>query len=66
MNYRRIGSTGLKVSELCVGAMTFGRESPEAAKLGDRFVPRLTVVAGADQASVSWPIFLSARSIASL
>jgi aryl-alcohol dehydrogenase-like predicted oxidoreductase len=30
MNYRRMGSTGLKVSELCMGAMTFGRESTEA------------------------------------
>jgi aryl-alcohol dehydrogenase-like predicted oxidoreductase len=27
MNYRFIGQTGLKVSELCLGAMTFGRES---------------------------------------
>lgn len=24
MNYRRLGSTGLRVSELCLGAMTFG------------------------------------------
>ncbi len=27
MNYRYLGKTGLKVSELCLGAMTFGRES---------------------------------------
>src|SRR5690606_12329754 len=30
MNYRYLGKTVLKVSELCLGAMTFGRESPEA------------------------------------
>ena len=29
MNYRLMGKTGLKVSELCLGAMTFGRESTE-------------------------------------
>ena len=29
MNYRYLGHTGLKVSELCLGAMTFGRESSE-------------------------------------
>ncbi len=57
MNCRRIGSTGSKVDELRMGAMTFGRESAEAAKLGDRFVPRLTVVAGDVQASASWPFF---------
>jgi aryl-alcohol dehydrogenase-like predicted oxidoreductase len=40
MEYRRMGSTGLNVSELCLGAMTFGRESPEADsnKILDRFV----------------------------
>lgn len=27
MNYRYMGRTGLRVSELCLGAMTFGRES---------------------------------------
>lgn len=30
MNYRYLGRTGLKVSDLCLGAMTFGRESSEA------------------------------------
>ena len=30
MEYRRMGSTGLRVSELCLGAMKFGRESPKA------------------------------------
>jgi aryl-alcohol dehydrogenase-like predicted oxidoreductase len=29
MNYRFLGRTGLKVSELCLGAMTFGREASE-------------------------------------
>jgi aryl-alcohol dehydrogenase-like predicted oxidoreductase len=29
MQYRYLGRTGLKVSELCLGAMTFGRESTE-------------------------------------
>lgn len=29
MQYRSMGRTGLKVSELCLGAMTFGRESSE-------------------------------------
>lgn len=29
MEYRYLGKTGLKVSELCLGAMTFGRESTE-------------------------------------
>lgn len=30
MDYRYLGRTGLKVSELCLGAMTFGREATEA------------------------------------
>ena len=30
MEYRRLGGTGLKVSELCLGCMTFGRETDEA------------------------------------
>jgi aryl-alcohol dehydrogenase-like predicted oxidoreductase len=29
MNYRYLGKTGLKVSELCLGTMTFGREASE-------------------------------------
>ena len=29
MDYQFLGKTGLKVSELCLGAMTFGRESTE-------------------------------------
>ncbi len=30
MEYRRLGRTGLMVSELCLGGMTFGRELDEA------------------------------------
>ncbi len=39
MEYRFLGRTGLKVSELCLGAMTFGREStPEVSfQVLDRF-----------------------------
>ena len=40
MEYRRLGATGLKVSELCLGCMTFGRETDEttAGKILDRFI----------------------------
>ena len=40
MHYRFLGTTGLKVSELCLGAMTFGRESGEPAsqQILDRFL----------------------------
>jgi aryl-alcohol dehydrogenase-like predicted oxidoreductase len=42
MNYRYLGKTGLKVSELCLGAMTFGRENEateeECFQMMDRFV----------------------------
>jgi aryl-alcohol dehydrogenase-like predicted oxidoreductase len=40
MDYRYLGATGLKVSELCLGAMTFGRESSEeiSRQILDRFV----------------------------
>jgi aryl-alcohol dehydrogenase-like predicted oxidoreductase len=31
MDYRYLGRTGVKVSELCLGAMTFGREADEAS-----------------------------------
>lgn len=30
MEYKSLGKTGLRVSELCLGAMTFGRETSEA------------------------------------
>ncbi len=40
MHYRYLGKTGLKVSELCLGTMTFGREADEATSRAilDRFV----------------------------
>jgi aryl-alcohol dehydrogenase-like predicted oxidoreductase len=40
MQYRSLGKTGLKVSELCLGTMTFGRETTEADShaMLDRFV----------------------------
>lgn len=40
MRYRFIGKTGLQVSELCLGTMTFGREmtEPESHQMMDRFV----------------------------
>ena len=39
MEYRYLGRTGMRVSELCLGAMTFGRETPEdeSYALLDRF-----------------------------
>lgn len=39
MEYRFMGRTGLKVSALCLGAMTFGREAdePTSIKIMDRF-----------------------------
>ena len=39
MYYRYLGKTGMKVSELCLGAMTFGRESSEdiSRQMMDRF-----------------------------
>ncbi|MBZ0298699.1 MAG: aldo/keto reductase [Anaerolineae bacterium] len=40
MDYRFMGKTGLRVSDLCLGAMTFGREASEADShaILDRFV----------------------------
>ncbi|UOF89069.1 aldo/keto reductase [Fodinisporobacter ferrooxydans] len=40
MHNRYLGKTGVKVSELCLGAMTFGRETSEADSFAilDRFV----------------------------
>lgn len=40
MEMRRFGPTGIRVSELCLGAMTFGREADEATSTAivDRFL----------------------------
>ena len=40
MEQRFLGRTGLRVSELCLGAMTFGRESPEdvSVQMANHFV----------------------------
>jgi aryl-alcohol dehydrogenase-like predicted oxidoreductase len=42
MDYRFLGHTGLRVSELCLGAMTFGRQNEateeESHAMLDRFV----------------------------
>lgn len=40
MDYRTLGGTGLKVSNLCLGTMTFGREASEKESFAllDRFV----------------------------
>lgn len=40
MEYHMLGKTGLKVSELCMGAMTFGREASESESFAmlNRFV----------------------------
>jgi aryl-alcohol dehydrogenase-like predicted oxidoreductase len=33
MEYRQFGQTGLRVSAICLGCMTFGREIDQAASL---------------------------------
>ena len=40
MNYRYMGRTGLKVSELCMGTQTFGwgADEPTAFAMANRFV----------------------------
>lgn len=40
LEYKRLGHTGLMVSELCLGTMTFGRELDEAGskEILDRFL----------------------------
>jgi len=44
MNYRFLGKTGLKVSELCLGATTFGREADE--ETGRQMLDRFAVAGG--------------------
>lgn len=40
MNLRQLGRTGLRLSELCLGAMTFGREAdePTSIQMLDRYI----------------------------
>jgi aryl-alcohol dehydrogenase-like predicted oxidoreductase len=61
MDYRYLGRTGLKVSELCLGTMTFGRETPEAESrhildrfvaAGGSFVDTADVYAGGDSEEI--------------
>ena len=42
MNYKRLGRTGLQVSEVCMGTMTFGgvTDEPEAQKIFDRCIEK--------------------------
>ncbi len=44
MEYRNLGKTGLKVTELCLGAMTFGRETDET--LSHRMMDRFAAASG--------------------
>jgi aryl-alcohol dehydrogenase-like predicted oxidoreductase len=55
VEYRRLGDTGLMVSELCLGCMTFGREADEEAskdlvarflEVGGNFVDTADVYTG--------------------
>jgi aryl-alcohol dehydrogenase-like predicted oxidoreductase len=41
MQRRRLGSTSLTVSEICLGTMTFGSQADEATSLADRPAARL-------------------------
>jgi len=34
MKYRFLGNTGIRVSQLCMGTMTFGREADKSASKG--------------------------------
>ena len=42
MKYRSLGHTGLRVAELCLGAMTFGAATPpdKARRIFERYVER--------------------------
>ncbi len=46
MNYRYLGRTGLKVSELCLGAMTFGREHEASEAESHDMLGRFTEAGG--------------------
>ncbi len=46
MNYRSLGRTGLKVSELCLGAMTFWREHEASEAESHNMLGRFTSAGG--------------------
>ncbi|MFF0726679.1 aldo/keto reductase [Streptomyces sp. NPDC004134] len=62
MRYRFMGNTGLRVSELCMGTMTFGREADEKtshaildmfAEAGGTFIDTADIYAGGDSESIT-------------
>jgi len=46
MDYRYLGRTGLRVSELCLGAMTFGRENEADQAESHAMLNRFVVTGG--------------------
>jgi aryl-alcohol dehydrogenase-like predicted oxidoreductase len=46
MNYRYMGKTGLKVSELCLGAMTFGREGEASEETSHKMLDQFVAAGG--------------------
>jgi aryl-alcohol dehydrogenase-like predicted oxidoreductase len=46
MDYRYLGRTGLRVSELCLGAMTFGRENEATEKESHQMLDRFVAAGG--------------------
>jgi aryl-alcohol dehydrogenase-like predicted oxidoreductase len=46
MEYRFLGHTGLRVSELCLGAMTFGRQNEATEEESHAMLDRFVVVGG--------------------
>jgi aryl-alcohol dehydrogenase-like predicted oxidoreductase len=66
MEYRHLGRTGIRVTELCLGAMTFGREADESASraildryldLGGNFVDTANVYAGGASEEILGRVF---------
>ena len=66
MEYRHLGRTGIRVTELCLGAMTFGREADESdsraildryLELGGNFVDTANVYAGGASEEILGRVF---------
>jgi aryl-alcohol dehydrogenase-like predicted oxidoreductase len=66
MDYRRLGPTGIRVTELCLGAMTFGREADESdsrtildrfLEAGGNFVDTANVYAGGASEEILGRVF---------